>query len=417
MIAKAGAGRSDQRRHLWHTRRRPTGGARQTNRRIAGTALLLFATGVAGCGSDSSSTAPTSFDLVFRVETVGVNIDTDGYTLTLNGGNPVPLPSNGETTVPDIPFASQQYEIGGLAPNCRLVAQSPTGILQFSLDDSAYQIAVLCLTPDPGSIVYVYTQPGGQLRRRNAFGGALELFPLDATSAAATADGTRMAFSQDGDIWIVGWDGVDARNVTNTIGIVEERPDWSPGGDRIVYEYADEIGGTGTQDVHIMTADGLDTVNLTPDTGESNEAEPAWSSDGSRIVFRSDRSDAPGLYTITPEGRELTRLTDGALDVNPRWSPDGSRIVFGRFLDPDSGGTGFELFTIAPDGTGLTQLTDNADYNTTDADWSPDGQWMVIASRLLSGSGLYDLYSMSPDGRDIVRLTFLEGAGLPRWIP
>ena len=416
MTTKAGAGRSGQRRHLWHPRRRPTGGARQTAGRIAGMAFLLFATGVAGCGSDSS-TAPASFDLVFRVETIGVNIDTDGYTLTLNGGNPIALPSNGETTVPDVPFTSQEYEIGGLAPNCRLVAQSSTGILQFSLDDSAYQIAVLCLTQDPGSIVYVYTQPGGQLRRRSAFGGALELFPFEATSVDATADGTRMAFSEAGDVWIVGWDGVDARNVTNTIGIVEERPDWSPGGDRIVYEYADEIGGTGTQDVHIMTADGLDTVNLTPDTGESNETEPAWSSDGSRIVFRSDRSDAPGLYTITPEGRELTRLTDGALDVNPRWSPDGSRIVFGRYLDPDSGGTGFELFTIASDGTGLTQLTDNADYSTTDADWSPDGQWMVIASRILSGSGLYDLYSMSPDGRDIVRLTFLEAAGLPRWIP
>lgn len=412
-MTKAGAGRSGQRRHLRHPRRRPTGDARQTYGRIAGMALLLFATGVAGCGSDSS-TAPTSFDLVFRVETIGVNIDTDGYTLTLNEGNPIPLPPNGETTVPDVPFANLEYEIGGLAPNCRLVAQSPTGILQFSLDDSMYQIAVLCLTQNPGSIVY--TQPGVQLRRRSAFGGNLELFPFEATSVAATLDGTHMAFSEAEDIWIVGWDGVDARNVTNTVGILEERPDWSPEGDRIVYEYSD-IGGTGTQDVHIMTADGLDTVNLTPDTGESNETEPAWSGDGSRIVFRSDRSDAPGLYTVTPEGRELTRLTDGALDVNPRWSPDGSRIVFGRYLDPDSGGTGFELFTVASDGTGLTQLTDNADYNTTDADWSPDGQWMVIASRILSGSGLYDLYSMSPDGRNIVRLTFLEGAGLPRWIP
>ena len=413
MTTKAGAGRSGQRRHLRDPRRRPAGDARQTTRGIAGMALLLFATGVAGCGSDSS-TAPTSFDLVFHVETIGVNVDTDGYTLTLNRGNPIPLPPNGETTVPDIPFATQEYEIGGLAPNCRLVAQSPTGTLQLSLDDSTYQIAVLCLTEDPGSIVY--TQPGVQLRRRSAFGGNLELFPFEATSVAATLDGTRLAFSQADDIWIVGRDGVDARNVTNTIGILEERPDWSPEGDRIVYEYTD-IGGTGTQDVHIMTVDGLDTINLTPGTGESNETEPAWSGDGSRIVFRSDRSDASGLYTITPEGRELTRLTDGVLDVNPRWSPDGGRIVFGRYLDPDSGGTGFELFTVASDGTGLTQLTDNADYNTTDADWSPDGQWMVIASRILSGSGVYDLYSMSPDGRDIVRLTFLEQAGLPRWTP
>ena len=412
-MTKAGAGRRGPGRHLRLLLSRPIGGARQTTRRIAGIALLAFATGVAGCGSDSS-TAPASFDLVFQVETIGVNVDTDGYTLTLNQGNPIPLPSNGETTVPDVAFANQRYEIRGLAPNCRLVAQSPTGTLQFSLDDSTYQIVVLCLTQDPGSIVY--TQLGGQLRRRNAFGGDFELLPFQATSVAATLDGTRMAFGQAEDIWIVSRDGVDARNVTNTVGILEERPDWSPEGDRIVYEFAD-IGETGARDVHVMTADGLDAVNLTPDTGESNETEPAWSGDGSRIVFRSDRSDAPGLYTITPEGRELTRLTDGALDVNPRWSPDGSRIVFGRFLDPDSGGTGFELFTVAADGTGLTQLTDNGDHSTTDADWSPDGQWMVIASRSLSGSGLYDLYSMSPDGRDIVRLTFLEGAGLPRWIP
>jgi len=412
-MTKAGAGRRGPGRNLRLLLSRPIGGARQTTRRIAGMALLAFATGVAGCGSDSS-TAPASFDLVFQVETIGVNVDTDGYTLTLNQGNPIPLPSNGETTVPDVAFANQEYEIRGLAPNCRLVAQSPTGTLQFSLDDSTYQIVVLCLTQDPGSIVY--TQLGGQLRRRNAFGGDFELLPFQATSVAATLDGTRMAFGQAEDIWIVSRDGVDARNVTNTVGILEERPDWSPEGDRIVFEFAD-IGGTGARDVHVMTADGLDAVNLTPDTGESNETEPAWSGDGSRIVFRSDRSDAPGLYTITPEGRELTRLTDGALDVNPRWSPDGSRIVFGRFLDPDSGGTGFELFTVASDGTGLTQLTDNGDHSTTDADWSPDGQWMVIASRSVSESGLYDLYSMSPDGRDIVRLTFLEGAGLPRWIP
>ena len=222
-MTKVCAGRRGRERHLRLLLRRATG-------RIAGMVVLPLATGVAGCASDSS-TAPTSFDLVFRVETIGVNIDTDGYTLTLNGGNPIPLPSNGETTIPDVPYASQEYEIGDLAPNCRLVAQSPTGVLQFSLDDTMYQIAVLCLTPDPGSIVY--TLPGVQLRRRSAFGGALEIFPVEATGVAATLDGTRMAFSEAGDIWIVGSGRCGSperdehdRNPGRTAGLVPRgRPD------------------------------------------------------------------------------------------------------------------------------------------------------------------------------------------------
>lgn len=414
-MTRARASRRGNGRQLPRPAFRRKGHAGRSTRDVAGTVLLYLSIGVAGCGSDDS-TGPTSLDLVFQVQTVGVNPDRDGYTLTLNGGTPIPLAPNGDTSVPNVPYTDQEYEIGGLAPNCRLVAQSTTGVLQFSLDDSMYQIVVLCLAQDPGSILYTSTGSGVRLRRRNAYGGDLQFFPFEATSVAGTLDGMLMAFAQDQDIWTSGLDGADARNVTNTVGFLEERPDWSPDGSRIVFEGSD-LAGTGERDIYIMTADGLNAVNLTPDTDASNETEPAWSRDGGRIVFGSDRSDAPGLYTISPDGRDLTRLTEGPVDVNPRWSPDGTRIVFARYLDPDTGGTSFELFTVGADGEGLTQLTDNGDYSTTDADWSPDGQWMVIASRPLAGSGIYDLYSMSPDGRDIIRLTFFEGAGIPRWVP
>ena len=385
----------------------------RSTRLLAATLLLHLSIALAGCGADDS-TRPTLTDLLFEVQTVGINPDTDGYTLTLDGGTPIPLPSNGETSIPNVPLTSQTYEIGGLADNCRLVAQSPTGILQFSRDDARYQIVILCLRQDPGSILY--TRSGTELRRRNAYGGTLQVLPFEASSVAATLDGARMAFGQGQDIWTANTDGSGARNVTNSIGILEERPEWSPGGSRIAFERTD-LAGTGQVDIHVMTADGSNAVNLTPGTDASTETEPAWSSDGSRIVFRSDRSEAPGLYAASPDGSDLSRLTDGPVDVNPRWSPDGALIVFARYLDPEAGGTDFELFTIRADGTGLTQLTDNDDYSTTDADWAPDGNWMVIASRPLAGSELYDLYSMSPDGRQIIRLTFLEGAGLPRWIP
>ena len=116
------------------------------------------------------------------------------------------------------------------------------------------------------------------------------------------------------------------------------------------------------------------------------------------------------------DGSDLVQLTDGVTDTNARWSPDGQRIVSTRFLDPNEGGTNFELFVINSDGTGLSQLTGNGGFATTDADWSPDGHWMVIASLNL-GLGLSDLYMMRSDGTDIIQLTFFEGGGSPRWLP
>ena len=414
-MTSAGATQHDRNLQPRASARGREGRAIDSTKLLAGTVLLHLSIALAGCGSDGS-TSPLSFDLLFQVQTVGVNLDTDGYTLTLNNGTPIPLPLNGETSIPNVPFTNQEYEIGGLAPNCRLVAQSPTGIVQFSRDDSTYQIAVLCLDQNPGSILYT-TRSGAQLRRRNAYGGDPHVFvSVEASSVAATLDGAQIAFARVEDIWTANVDGSAAENVTNTVEILEERPDWSPDRFWIVFERSDP-GGTGLRDIYVMDADGSNAVNLTPATDASSEIEPAWSRDGSRIVFSSDRSEAPGLYTVTPDGRDPTRLTEGSFDVNPRWSPDGTQIVFGRYLDPDTGGTSFELFTIGADGTGLTQLTGNGDYSTTEADWSPDGRWMVIASRPLSGSGPYDLYSMSPDGRDIIQLTYFEDAALPRWVP
>ena len=42
---------------------------------------------------------------------------------------------------------------------------------------------------------------------------------------------------------------------------------------------------------------------------------------------------------------------------------------------------------------------------------------MVIGSQGLTFQGNSDLYMMRSDGTDLLRLTFSEGAGLPRWLP
>jgi len=87
-----------------------------------------------------------------------------------------------------------------------------------------------------------------------------------------------------------------------------------------------------------------------------------WSPDGNRLVF----NDAIGLHVIHVTGDSLVTIYSGG--SFPSWSPDGSEIAFS---------TTSSVWGIAPDGTGLRRITP-ADSVGADADWSPDGQRLVL---------------------------------------
>jgi dipeptidyl aminopeptidase/acylaminoacyl peptidase len=48
--------------------------------------------------------------------------------------------------------------------------------------------------------------------------------------------------------------------------------------------------GNPCADIWVMDADGTNQTNLT-NTPDTNEGQPAWSSDGTRIAFTSDRDE------------------------------------------------------------------------------------------------------------------------------
>ncbi len=76
-----------------------------------------------------------------------------------------------------------------------------------------------------------------------------------------------------------------------------------------------------------MNADGSGVARLTNDP--ALDAEPAWSPDGTRISFRSNRDGIAQIYVLNVDGSGLTRLTnDYGDDLQPTWSPDGSSIAF-----------------------------------------------------------------------------------------
>ena len=83
-----------------------------------------------------------------------------------------------------------------------------------------------------------------------------------------------------------------------------------------------------------MDADGGNPTRITD--SPATERRPAWSPDGSKLAFVSDRDGNDEIYVMDADGSDQTRLTDDlGLDRNPRWSPDGTRIAF----DPITGST------------------------------------------------------------------------------
>jgi len=122
-------------------------------------------------------------------------------------------------------------------------------------------------------------------------------------------------------------------------------------------------------DVWTIDPDGTDLTRLTDSPGP--DFDPSWSPDGTRIAFRSERSGEPEIWVMNADGTEQRRLTAG---LSPAWSPDGSLIAFAG----PSGANGI-LTVIRPDGRGLRQLpgTEGGEYPS----WSPDGTRIAFNSK------------------------------------
>jgi TolB protein len=261
------------------------------------------------------------------------------------------------------------------------------GEIAFSRDadgDGRYEIWTIAI--DGSGLQQVTHPPAGSIDRTPAW----------------SPDGKRIAFARStgsgSQIWVIEEDGWGEHALTaapNQNGA----PTWSPDGDQIAF---DSSRTNNDFSIWVMNADGSNPRRLTDDPGV--EEMPDWSPFGDRIVFSAEIGGEPNLWTIRPDGMDLTNLTKTEFRAgffSPSWSPDAGRIAF------DDG----SVSVIGADGTNETRLTGDGNF---DPAWSPDGTKIAFGHQFTNG----DIWTMNPDGSAQAPVAVLAGPDQqPDWQP
>ena len=217
-------------------------------------------------------------------------------------------------------------------------------------------------------------------------------------NAKISPTGVRAVFEAHGEIFTAPAEKGDIRNLTNTPGVMERAPAWSPDGKSIAY-FSDE---TGEYALHIKPQNGAGDARKVALHGQSAfYFDPHWSPDSKHIAFTSNQLD---LWDVEVASGKLTKVdTDYSYELNRdfAWSPDSKWIAFVKNL-PNRLHV-VSIYSLA-DGKS-TQVTDglsDARYPVFDK----DGQYLYFTASTNYGptsSGL----DMNSDLHEVTRSVYL----------
>ncbi len=216
-------------------------------------------------------------------------------------------------------------------------------------------------------------------------------------------------------------------------------PAISPDGQWVAYTVREANWDDNNYHTEIWLADAKTgaTHQLTSNTKKSSSS-PAWSPDGTKLAFATDRDDKRQIYVIDPRGGEARKITSAEEGVgNFAWSPDGKSFAFAstdaktdadkdrekQYGDFDVYGEGYRMthLWVHEVAAGKARRLTSGAFTVAGFDWSPDGREIAFAHRANPSNTSGDTEDISvvsvADGRVRDLVTQPGADGGPIWSP
>jgi len=219
--------------------------------------------------------------------------------------------------------------------------------------------------------IYILTLESGKVRRLTS-GRRIDQYPTWSPDGRTIGFTSQRELAAPKNVYLIDADGTHERRFTTEMNQTEH-PTWSPDGKHVAFVVTRSSKRLEIVDLHVdifvADADGTNIKKLT--SGPTIAIGPTWSPDGSRIVFFSTSPQDPlnlfdvHIFSMASDGSDVRQLTRSAAQQQhtcPAWSPDGTKIVFqATTTDVKNSrwkkGTG-KLYLMNADGSQITRLTD-----------------------------------------------------------